>query len=799
MLKNYFKIAWRNILKHKFHSLLNILGLSTGVLFTFLISAYVWNELNINNKLRHAKNQYFLKSEWKDPNQGNVITTLAPLSKRLKEDYPNLVVNYYRWDGITSVVSKGDKNLRENMQLGDSTLLSMYGFELLHGNAKTALNEPFSAVILKNMAFKYFGRSDVVGESITIQSFSGTKHDFAITGVLKDLPENSVTFLNDANHNAFFIPANTFAYFGRGDFEAWTNTIIPSYIELRDGVTAKDLEKPIAQLIQQNAPDGIKQNLTVHPVALTDYYLDTGMKRQMLYALSFVGLFILLMAIINFINMAISSSSSRIKEIGIRKVLGGERKQIIIQFLTESVILVLLSTIVATSVYPFISPFFGQMVGKEIPVLTSFPSYFIFVPAAMVLIVGVTAGLYPAIVLSSLKSVDSIKGKLRSIKESIWLRKSLAGFQFSMASIVIIAAFIVSEQVSYFFGQSLGYNKEYVVASQVPRDWSRAGVQKMETIRNEFAAMPQISNATLSYAIPNGNTGGQPPIYKFGGDSTMAISMQAMQTDAYYLDTYQVPLQSGNFFDKSTNDSGKVVLNKKATEALGWNTVEEAVGQKLRIPGDPTVFIVKGVTADFHFGSMQQEIAPIIFFDVRVANSYRYLSFKLKAGNTGTAIAAIENKWAALLPGSSFEFMFMDDTLKKLYKAEIQLQKAVNTATLLSLIIVLMGILGLVSLSIQKRTKEIGIRKVLGSPVSSIIFLFMKEFLVVILIAGLIACPVAWFVMKGWLNDYAYRISLTAKPFIVSVSGLAFIIALLIVIQSIRSAIANPVKSLRTE
>ena len=456
------------------------MGLSVGIVFTFLIGAYVWNELQVNKKLHHAKNQYFLKSEWKDPNQGNEITTLGPLSKRLKEDYPSLVANYYRWDGITSVVSKGDKHLRENIQLGDSTLLSMYGFELLHGNAGTALINPFSAVITKEIAIKYFGKPEVVGETITIQNFSGAQHEFTITGVLKEMPENSVTMLNAENHNTIFIPTNTFAYFGRFDFEAWTNIYIPSYIELKEGVTAKDLEKPINQLIQQNAPDGIKQNLTVNAVALTDYYLqkNNGLVKRMLYVLSFVGLFILLMAVINFINITISSSSGRIKEIGIRKVLGSLRKQIMLQFLTESVILVLLGAIIAVAAYPFIRTFFGELVGKEIPGLSSFPIYFIFIPVVLVLLVGVLAGLYPAIILSSLKSADSIKGKLKTIKENVWLRKSLAGFQFGIASIVMIAAFIVSQQVSYFFSRNLGYNKEYIVSSQVPRDWSPRGDTK---------------------------------------------------------------------------------------------------------------------------------------------------------------------------------------------------------------------------------------------------------------------------------------------------------------------------------
>jgi len=407
--------------------------------------------------------------------------------------------------------------------------------------------------------------------------------------------------------------------------------------------------------------------------------------------------------------------------------------------------------------------------------------------------------LYPAIILSSLKSADSIKGKVKSVKENVLLRKSLTGFQFGMATVVLIAAFIVSEQVNYFFSQSLGYNKEYIVSSQVPRDWSQQGVKKMITVRNAFEAMPEISNATLSYEIPNGNNGGQPLVYNQGTDSTQARAMEAMVTDENYLQTYQIPLKTGLFFDDRGLDSGKVVINEQAVYALGYKNPDEVIGEHIRIPGDPTVFTVKGVTNDFHLGSMQQKIVPVIFFNVQFAPTFRYLSFKVKPSNITASINAIEKKWAQLLPGSSFEYSFMDDTLKTLYKSELQLKKASYTATLLSLLIVLIGVLGLVSLSIQKRTKEIGIRKVLGASVSGIISLFMKEVLVVILIAGVVACPIAWLVMNGWLNDYAYRIPLTAKPFVISIFGLAFITGILITIQTIKAGTENPVKSLRTE
>lgn len=801
MLKNYFKIAWRNIIKYPFYSLVNITGLFTGIAFTLLIGAYVWGELQMNKKLRNTNRQYLLKSEWKDSNLGQEITTLGPLSKRLKEDYPDLVANYYRWDGITSVVSKGEKHLRENIQLGDSTLLSMYGFELLYGDKTTALNNTYSVVITKDIAIKYFGKTDVVGQTVNIQNFSGGNHEFTITAVLNDIPENSVTQINADNINAFFIPANTYAFFGRSYFEAWTNQSLPSYIELKAGVSPKDLEKPIQQLIQQNTSDLVQRNLKVMPVALTDYYLEknSSLVKRMLYTLSFVGLFILLMAIINFVNMAVSRSSSRMREIGIRKVLGGLRKQLIFQFLTESIILVFIATILAIAAYPLLQPLFNTMIGKEVGSLLSFPVSFVLIPLAAIVLVGLLAGLYPAFMLSSVKPVDSLKGKLKSVNQNIVLRKSLVGFQFAVALIVLIAATIVTQQVTHFFSQDLGYNKAYIVSSQVPRDWTPAGVQKMNTVRNEFAAMPQISSATLSYEIPNGNNGGQPSVYGLGADSTNAVAMQLLISDENYLNTYQIPLKAGSFFDNKGPDSAKVIMNEKAIAALGYNNANEAIGQQIRVPDDPTIFTIKGVTSDFHFGSMQQAIAPVMFFSVNAVPQYRFLSFKIRPGNVAADIEAIQKKWSTLLPGTSFEYTFMDDTLKKLYTSELQLKRASYTAAILALIITMLGVLGLVSLNMHKRIKEIGIRKVLGASLPNIIGLFVQEFTGVMIIAAAIACPVAYFIMKGWLNNYAYRINITILQFIWAIAGLGILTILLIVLQTIKAAFENPIKSLKTE
>ncbi len=799
MFKNYFKIAWRNIAKHKFHSLINIGGLAIGIAFAFLIGAYVWNAFEVNASLKNENDQYIIQTKYgTDPTL--YLTTFGNLAKALKEQYPGLVANYYRWDGITSTVSKGDKHFREGIQINDSTLFSMYGFPVLYGNIKTAFNDPFSVVITEELAKKYFGKTNVVGQTLTIDNFSGSKHDFMITAVLKSMPDNSITKVNDDNINDVFLSLGSVNFFNR-QIDSWNNSGIVSYVQLQKGVTPKQLDEPISHLIHQNTSTDLKQTHTVL-VSLNDYYLqaNNNLVEKMLYTLSCIAAFILLMAIINFINISISKASSRMKEIGVRKVLGGMRKQLILQFLTESVLLVFFSTIVALIIYVLMRPYLSNVLGKYIPTLFSFPFYLYFIPVILALIIGLLAGIYPAMVLSSLKSAEVIKGKLTSIKENILLRKSLVAFQFCIAAVVLIGSIIISKQVNYLFGKDLGYDKEYLVSAQVPRDWSAQGVAHMEAIRNEIASMPQVSNATVSWEIPNGNNGNG-AAYKLGQDSTQATYTELYTTDENYAATYKVPMAAGNFFNNNqADDSSKIVINETFAKAFGWKNAHDAINQQIKLQGyGNTIFTISGVVKDFHLWSMQGSIPVMCFVNVKLNTFYRYLTIRLKPGNIPDEINALQKKWSALMPGAPFEYRFMDETLQKIYSTELQLQQAAYTSTVLSLIIVLLGVLGLISLNIQKRTKEISIRKVLGSSVSGIISLFMKEFLWIIVIAACIACPLAYMIMHNWLQGYAYRIDVTATPFIISIICLGLITALLICIQTIKAAVANPVKSLRTE
>ena len=802
MFKNYFKIAWRNIIKHRFYSIINIFGLFIGFTFALLIGGYVWGALQVNKNLKNADQQYLLMSDWKDPNMGIDFTSLGPLAKTLKEKYPSLVANYYRFDGVSSNVSKGDNIFSEGIHIGDSTLLSMYGFKLLYGDKKTALDNPYSVLITENRALKFFGKTDIVGETITIQNFSGDKHNFNITGVLKELPKNSVTQIHSNDLPNFFMPKNALSFFDRNDFKSWSNKYVPSYIELKAGVTVKELELPIRTLIAENASDSIKENLKVTPVTLTDYYLqkDTNLVNRMITTLSYVGLFILLMAIINFINITISASGKRMKEIGVRKVIGGVKHQLISQFLVESFMMVFLAAFLAIIAFFFLRPLFMQLMGIYIIELSSLPIHFSYLLVLFILLISFLSGLYPAFILSSLNPIDSLKGTLKTIKETILSKKLLVGFQFSVALVVLIASIIISLQIDYFFGKNLGYNKEYILSAQVPRNWTPEGVEKMKTIRNEFEAMPQISHASLSYEIPNGNFGGQRLVHRPATEVSQAISMLSLAIDDTFLSTFEIPLKAGVSFKKmSETDSTNVIINEKAVQSLGFKNAEDAIGQLIKTPNNNTLYTISGVTNNFHFGSMHQQIQPLIFFNLNTSNIYRYLSFRINPSAVNSTITAIQKKWKTLLPDSSFEYHFMDETLERLYASEIQLKKVAYNAALLSIIIVLLGIVGLVSLSIHKRIKEIGIRKVLGASPSNIITLFLKEFLQIIFVACLLASFISYFIMKNWLTNYAYKINITAQPFIYSISALITITIVLIGVLIWKTTNVNPVKSLRTE
>ncbi|GGA82683.1 ABC transporter permease [Puia dinghuensis] len=804
MLANYYKTAVRNLARSRFYAFINIFGLSVGIAFTLLIAAYCWSESRVNHQLRNAGRQYILTSEWKNPAMGYPVATLGQLARALKENYPTLVANYYRFDGITVVASYGDKHFREGLQVGDSTLLAMYGFSLLQGDARTALNNPFCAAITDEKAIKFFGTTDAVGKNLTIDNFAGQKQDFRITAVLKKPARNSVTQLVSTFENGIFVPASNLGYFGRN--MDWANVSIANYVELQPEVHPESLQGPIERLVRMNCSPQIAANLHVRVEPLTSFYLSAfgGSVQKMLYTLSFIAVFILSMAIINFINLSVSRSTARMREIGIRKVLGGLRRQLRVQFLTESILVALASTVIALILYMVLAPFLAGILGSKIPALSAMPAAGWLVIVLFALVTGWLAGLYPAVLLSSLSSVEALKGRAGAVRENLRLRKTLVGLQFGAAVVVFTGALIVSWQIDLFFSDRLGYNKEYILSSQLPRDWSTQGVQRMETIRAVFAGMSNVKDAALSYEIPNGMNGGNINAYREGGDSTRPVVAQSLVTDAHYASTYQIPLAAGVFFhaagESGDNDSTRLVLNETAVKALGWNTPVEAVGQRMRLVGfTGKVFTISGVVKDFHFDAMGAPIQPEVFGPVSLMRTYRYFSFKLNPGNIPASISALQRQWARLMPGAPFEYRFMDENLQAVYYTELRLREAASMATGVAFVIVLLGVVGLVANSVRRRTKEIAIRKVIGASAPGIVRLFIRDYLPVLLVAGVVASPFAYWIMHRWLDNYATRITITVWPFVLAIGCLAGVMVLLIAVQTIRAALANPVKALRSE
>lgn len=801
IIRNYLLLAWRSLSRHRFFALLNSAGLSMGLLFCLLIGAYIWSELQVNRQLRNANRQYILTSEWRDPNIGYPLTSIGPLAKQLKEKYPTVVSGYYRFDGITTIVSKGEKYFREGIQIGDSTMLQLYGFDLEAGDSRTALNEPNSIVITVEKARLFFGKESAVGQTLTLQSFSGSTKDFRVTGVLKEPGDNSVTHLNGDNQNHFFVPQSEISFFGRSDMESWNNLYVVSYIELQEGRTAADLKEPIRQLLKTNASPAVVQDLQVKPLSLFRFYREkeNGYVNRMMNVLLLTGLFVLLMAMVNFINLSISRSSSRMREIGVRKVLGGARSQLIVQFLAESILLVFLSALLALAAYTLVKPLFEQFTGKQLPQLNDLPiQSFIAIPL-LVLVLGILAGIYPAFVLSALKAAQAVKGIQSSISDRILLRKALVGVQFSLALLLLTATVVVSRQIRYFFGGSLGYNKEYVIAAQVPRDWSDAGVRHMEGLRDRLARHPDVESVSLGYEIPNGNNGGTAQLFPQSADSTKAVSSQVMMTDPYFPETYQVGMAAGRYFNAGQKDTLQLAINATAAKALGWSEARAAVGQPVRIAGDPRIFTVKAVVSDYHFGSMQDRIPPMVYLQVQLTKTYRFFSIRLKPGSINRSLANVEAEWRKLMPGAPFNYKFQDDTLRTLYDTELRMQKAAYLGAGLAITMVLLGLLGLVTITLNRRMKEFGIRKVLGASFYGMLLLVLREFLFVLLPAALLALPLGYWIMHQWLQQYAYRTAIGATPFLIATGTVLLVTLLLVFFRSLHVLRSNPVHTLRSE
>ncbi|RZF58095.1 ABC transporter permease [Sphingobacterium corticibacterium] len=801
MIKNYIKTAWRNIQKRKFHAIINIVGLVSSMAFVLLIAAYVWQTYQINSGLRHQDRQYILQSEYKKTGIGLELTTVGALPKALREEYPHLVANYYRIDGLTCIISNGTAVHEESVSLGDSTLLDMFGFELFEGNPSKALTSPFSVVITESAAIKYFGKKEVLGQNLTIRNFAGEKHDFVVTGVLKPTSQNSVTELNAALSSSIFLPIASEAYFGR-NVDNWNTLWIAGFIELQENVQPEQLAIPIQNLLRQHANEEVATNLIPQLKPLSSYYLNDnkGAIRQLTHVLVLIAGFLLVMAVVNFINFTVSQSFTRLKEIGVRKMMGSNRLQLILQLTTEYLMLVWIAGLGALALYPVLAPLFESIMLTALPDIFELPVSFFVYFMLTVFFLGMLSGLYPAMKLSQNRLLESLKNQLTNIQQKHLIRRILLFTQFTVTIVVLIAAVVVSRQVDIFTKGDLGYDKDYLITVQAPRDWSEAGLHKIELVREQLRALPYVKNISLSYGVPGSFADGIQQVQKVGSEDEVDALM--ITSDRYFSDTYNIPLLAGQFFssrEEATVDNSKLVINNKAAKALGYHTPEEAIGQQVSLFNNRFTGTIAGVTDDFYANSMHSASPPVIWFSINNNNQYRFLSIRLKAGSTFDALTALEKNWKQLMPDAPFEFRFMDDTIKNMYTVELQLQRASQIATVISIVIVALGLIGLTALAINLRLKEVGIRKVLGASFRQIIMLFSKEFYMTFFLAVLLGCPLVYTLMDKWLANYTSRTELHLGVFVLPLLGLVLLLFFItggIILSVVK---ANPVDSLRNE
>ncbi|HXB29931.1 MAG TPA: FtsX-like permease family protein, partial [Puia sp.] len=599
-----------------------------------------------------------------------------------------------------------------------------------------------------------------------------------------------------------YLPMENNQYFQGGDKgDNWANVFMVGMIELQKGVSPKDIEKPFERVLEKYQPPFVKGNLKVELAGLNNYYLiqNSFAVQKMITSLSLIATFILVLSIINFININIGTSSYRLKEIGLRKVFGSVKLQLMMQFMAESWMLTLIATVISILLYQLLLPVFNQLLNSSFEPFWEFDFTKVSLLFLLVLLVGFISGIYPAFVLSSSDIINSVKGKIDSARGGLLLRKALIVVQFTLAIIVFISSLNVSKQVAFFFNKDLGYNKEQVmIISSLPRNWDSVGVLKMENLKTQLLQLPEVKYASLSYDIPNGS-GGNVNVYS--QSSNDFISMLLLAADNDYNKVYNIQTKEGIFLNDQNNNliPGRVVLNEKAVKALGWNN---AVGKTIHLGAiNGPVLTVVGVVKDYYYESLQHAIDPLIITNLNepFTRSYRYYSIKLSTSNINRSINVLRDKWKTFFPDAGFEYVFMDDQFQSLYQSELQLKRAANIATILNLIIVFLGIYGVVAFSLSKRTKEIAVRKVIGADARNIILLFIKDYALLILIANFIAWPVAYSIIHRWLDNYAYRIQQNIFIYLM-VCAFIFITAfVLITLQCFKTANSNPVESLRSE
>ena len=792
MLKNYLKIALRNLWRHRGFTFLNISGLAIGMTAGFLILLYVGFELSYDTLHSKGDRIYRVVADINTPSEKIEGDRPAwPVAPNLQQEFPEVIAAVRLADMEMLVRRENIKFVEMNAVAADSSFFRIFDFKLLKGDKETVLKNPYSLVLSETTAKKYFGDVDPLGKSLLISEES---YPALVTGIMEDIPENS-HIKADMLLSMTTITQDLL----KGADEQWMNYYPAHYILTTPVCNPDQLQAKFPDFLERKNGQEMKESqmaVTLFLEPLQEVYLYSkrssfGGSINNVYVFSIVAVFILLIACINFINLTTARSVERAKEVGIRKVIGAEKKQLIFQFIGESVIICLFAFVLTILLSALALPYFNNLAGKIVSEGIFSSLYNILLLFVISLIIGLLAGIYPAIVLTSFKPVIVLKGHFSSGTRGVLLRKGLVVAQFTISIILIIGTIVIYNQMQYMRNQELGFNKDQTIILET------GSKPAQKVLQQAVEQLPGVISTSLGASVPGGgNASAYSEIENKNGD------LQIANIDLYFVDEDYIPqfglkVLAGRAFsrDFATDSTQAMVINEKAVQLLGYSSPEEAIGVRFKQWGREGQVI--GVVQDFHFRSLQEPIKPL---SMRMeSDRTNLLAVKAESKNIENTVEAIKKHWQTILPDQPYSYYFLDEFFDRQYRAEERFGKLFLNFSVLAIFIACLGLLGLASYSTIQRRREIGIRKIIGASVSGIVNLLSVEFLKLVGIAFLIATPVAWYAMDRWLEDFAYRIDISWWIFL-SAGVSAMLIALITVgFHAIKAALRNPVMNLRTE
>ncbi|HXO77565.1 MAG TPA: ABC transporter permease [Puia sp.] len=815
MLINYFKIAWRNLIKSKTFSFINIFGLAAGLTCCMLISIYLLHEFSYDSYQPAAKDVYVMATRFSMNHKDFTLAAVpAPMAATVKKEFPEV----RQYSQLLQLSLMEDKTMLQYRVPGgsplsffeskgfmtDSSFFRMFSYHFIEGSANSALDGPNSIVISEEIAHKLFGGSPALGKMIHVSSGMNGDHDFAVKGVFR--PGNKPSHID----GQFFIS------FGGGDVEDFmrrqandfaTNNMYTAYLRLAPGTRPETLDAKFPAFLDKYAGKqmkemGFEKHQFLVPLReihlrpdITNNVIPTA-SRTYLYILASIAIFTLLIACINFMNLATARSAKRSAEVGIRKVLGAVKGKLIGQFLGESVLMSGIAFFLAWGFTVALLPAFSHVTNRvltltlpeQLPLLAGF--------LGLAILTGLLAGIYPAFYLSSFQPAKVLKGKFSNSLAAISLRKGLVVFQFIISVTLIVSSVVINDQMAYLRNKDLGFDKTSQIVVPL-RSSTAKGLRA--ALENEFRSNTQVINTGAAAFYPGIVNPSDNLIYADGQFAQEAKRARMNFLDYDYMQTLGLQPVAGRLFSKEfTADSDRMILNESAVKALGFASPEAAIGKKVHNNFRENTYTneIVGVVKDFHFEDLHLPISPYAF---RLSTFNSYLIVHARAGEPGPLLTALGAAWHKLDPNEPFEYSFLDEDFQKNYASEERLSTMIRYFTIMAILISCLGLFGLASFSAEQRIREIGIRKVLGASITGIVMLLSKDFLKLVAIAMVIACPVAWLIMHKWLQDFAYRTPISWVVFLITFLSTLGITLFTISFQAIRAGLANPVKSLKAE